>query len=129
MKWRRGFIRLWVVVSVLWVVLVGVVEGKNVEWRLWGDWRKNDVVVTLIDGRTVQFPASMSGPEIDAALKDSNLPERRFPVITIVVTWWDYAREVSFLAQWALLPPAIVFALGVVGAWVIRGFKNTGSPT
>jgi hypothetical protein len=44
---------------------------------------------------------------------------------TVVERWQCYGKaDVIFVGAIALGPPAVLFALGLVGVWIARGFRS-----
>jgi hypothetical protein len=103
MRWGRGFFRLWLVLSVIWVVAAGYVLRDN----LW--------LLTQWDVLSDQDASSASTNTDDNDI--SALLSRRANEVRQIL------REDAFgtLAT-VLLPPLVSLPAGVTLAWIGRGF-------
>lgn len=95
MNWRRGFFRLWAASSAAWVVLV--------------------VAVTII--------AMSEAPPAGTPVTDPVILEK-------LNEGWELEHQplldprVTYVMLLALAPPAVLYAMGVIIAWVGSGFQN-----
>jgi hypothetical protein len=132
MNIRRGLFRVWVVLSLIWVCLIGViffanaqqyfkpirltVAGSNFEFP--GTTSRSAVKAVLvsfferekINGSRMVTP--QMDPELDAAEISQKFSSQDFP---------EFALQVSVLV---LAIPAIVFALGALLLWIGAGFRQ-----
>jgi hypothetical protein len=130
-NWQRGFFRIWLATSALWIAAV---------W-----WVSNPIAIinhprwTLIHfaNNEISFPSDMTRDEIQKILLDPNqvrtLPNQ--PSQTEIATETDRAlrdyqpysvkRELQVTALWALGPPTLLLMLGQTVAWIYRGFRHT----
>jgi hypothetical protein len=167
MNWRRGFIRIWVVGSVVWVGLIGLIR--------WEDAVRVTPVGTITlrgaEGSTFRFPVDASESEILEALSKhyGHEPSQtaQKPASEDMKPWCRYgsqdlscdnttleqqraisaarqrARQQMFteqiktafnerraltreLATLAVGPPIAFLLVGLVLAWIIRGFRAPG---
>ena len=105
MNWARGFFRLWLAISLIWIITVFayehvVVPAKIAAQRACADARKGD--------------ASLGNP-YDCFDKG----HVRFDDLISV--------DVVPYLGWALLPPFVILALGLILGWIISGFRRPTS--
>jgi hypothetical protein len=109
MNWRRGLLRLWLALSLCWIVGVGALA-----------WERGPVA-----SRDQALAACFEARKAEGANALSCLNEvtpRNDPVrlVDIPITIKEYGA-------YALLPPLIAFVLGLLGAWVVAGFARKGT--
>ena len=97
MNWKRGLIRLWLVVAVLWFVAAA------------------GVYAALFSKQETVAPESQDAPASGYRSK----PYKPYTDEPDVAEWW-------FLAVVAVVPLAL-FGIGATGYWVVRGFKPPNS--
>jgi hypothetical protein len=110
MNWRRGLLRLWLVLSLGWIVSFGV--------YLWNDnaW---------ISSRTTAcFEARRAEGASPYSCLDPNEFLRRARAPVELADVFAAAKE---YAVYAFLPPLIALVLGLLGAWVVSGFARKGA--
>jgi hypothetical protein len=95
----RGLLRLWVVLSVLWIGAVAFVT--------WQDWRESHVSWNAIlqFDQTEQHKVS---PKFDPAEYEA----------------FKARANIERGVEIALIPPIIVLAIGLLFVWVVRGFRR-----
>ena len=107
MKWQRGLFRLWLVLSVCWIVAVGAFTWATlpeVPSRPPAKEEKSDIV------QGESGPEFKFDPEAFEAFKRS--AERSA----------ERTERIKSAAVLAFAPPSIVIVLGVAFAWAIKGF-------
>jgi hypothetical protein len=110
MSWRRGFWRLWLVLSLLWIVAVGVYAWKEEPWVMSSRMR------TCMDAKEAQ------GANLLSCFEYTEIARlRQGPVGSA-----DIAAAAKEYAAFALIPPLVVLGLGLLGAWVASGFARKG---
>jgi hypothetical protein len=136
MAWRRGFFRLWVVLAVIWIAVVGWTQYPLGHWGMkirtdgdcwerfahWPDGKAFDEWDTYHDS-----PDGHSDTDRwrDAAAQKilgcqaASLPVTRRIEMMIEDNWAD----VGFSLALILLPPLSLLALGGIFRWVVAGFK------
>ena len=102
MNWARGFFRLWLAISLIWIITVFayehvVVPAKIAAQRACADARKGD--------------ASLGNPN-DCFDKG----HVRFDDLISV-------DAIPYLG-WALVPPFVILALGLILGWIFSGFRR-----
>lgn len=115
MKWRRGLFRVWVLLSVCWVLTIGaliwlMLPPPATMWVLHpscGDTMKpsEPFVWDCLDA-----PADRNTPGAKEVPDYSRNRER--------MTWIKQGAGI------AIVPPLVVLTLGVAGAWAARGFQE-----
>jgi hypothetical protein len=132
MNWRRGFIRLWLVLSVVWIGVAAYTFSLPSSLRL--------TFVPIPPAERVDSPAS-GGYGKDSTeppkLRDPTAPDTGgFARIGPSVPTFEALRQElvrrqeaarNHLRDFALLGtgiPAAAFMFGVGGWWVCRGFKS-----
>lgn len=99
MNWSRGMLRAWIMFTVIWVGLSAT--------KLVSDWP--------VKGSSPYKPVDLS----------PNDPFAKYAVVSLTETYNHDVRErlVEF-AERGLTAPAILLAIGLAIAWVMRGFKS-----
>ena len=96
MNWRRGFMRLWMLVTALWVVFVAVGSGCVV-WRF-GRFEHAGLLT-----------------------EDELFGWQSWPIWDVCnvtpMTPWQYTAL-------ALAPPLIMLAIGLGVTWIAKGFRD-----
>lgn len=154
MNLRRGFLRAWVVIAIIWVGAVGLLSYSHLAFLIGGEWRKDtpmlpvscvapdgsgprgsegtDYVRNLETGEPWSAYTCWYGlprfralyPEY-ADLSDSDLTNKLYQKIDP-----NYSpnsgviRAVTNLAAQALLPPLGLLIAGIAVAWVAAGFSG-----
>jgi hypothetical protein len=106
LRWARFFFRGWLVLSLLWVALIVAVS--------WG----NIVAPVPAPAAECRRPGEMACVTKDDALVANLAPRALRPAPLSVEL-----RRAEYVAVIALLPPLVVFGLGLVCAWVLRGLR------
>jgi len=136
-NWRRGFFRLWVVLSVLWIGLVVYLIEPKTYTRF---WRAGVYEVKSSDGRVRQFNLAGSQTElaaditawIQAQRPDINISEfekDRDELVTALKS--EYQAELDEAkTAWLLtvLPPVALLGFGLCIFWIARGFRPRTQP-
>ena len=137
MAWRRGFFRLWVVLSVLWIGLVVYLIEPKTYTRF---WRAGVYEVKSSDGRVRRFNLAESQTELAANLTEWMQAER--PDISISELQTDLDELVTAMKSeyqaelneaktaWMLtvLPPVALLCFGLCVFWIVRGFRPRTQP-
>ena len=133
MAWRRGFFRLWLVLSALWMgVNVYLIEPKTYT-RF---WQAGVYEVKSSDGRVHQFNLAGSRTELAADLTAwmqvqrpdiniSEFEEDRDEVVTALKA--EYQTELDEAkTAWlvTVLPPFALLGFGLCIVWIARGFRS-----
>ena len=134
MTWRRGFFRLWLFLSVIWVAgSVYLLEPKTYKWL----WRAPIVVFESPSGQELSIDTAKSRKEIKdeifAALEREPKPATG-PVPPPEKTLDGLLKATDSAAQtkseearraWLItsVPPLALLALGLCIAWIFRGFR------
>jgi hypothetical protein len=119
MNWRRGLLRIWLVLTVAWFVLVAgygflASNGRLLDWPeyVWGH------AATLL--------------QADPWLKCSPYPHdslhKNDPACDFWhKSWWDIREATIHALYWLFLPPFFVLTGALAGGfgvqWTMRGFK------
>jgi hypothetical protein len=136
MAWRRGFFRLWVVLSVLWIGLVVYLNEPKTYIRF-----SNPVYeVKSSDGRVRRFNLAGSQTKLAADLTEWMQAERpdinisefendRDELVTALKA--EYQAEVDEAkTAWlfTVLPPLALLGFGLCILWIVRGFRPRTQP-
>jgi preprotein translocase subunit Sec61beta len=128
MNWHKGFFRLWCMLSLCWVISIGVyafIGEQRVE--AFNHCLKDEDGVTKelqrAQGRDtsaglISFCSYSSGHATDDPFAE--LGVRDNPDVN-TQTRVKYVKE---YAQLITLPPLVTLALGLLVAWVVSGFKS-----
>jgi hypothetical protein len=104
----RGFFRLWLVTSILWMVAIGIVTWKKLPVDDWT--RDTECARKTIDECVRDYAAKHPGEfNPNEYLHDATVREQREAI-------WVGAFV-------ALLPPMLVLLLGAALAWAFSGFR------
>jgi hypothetical protein len=104
MNWRRGLLRLWLVLSLCWIVLVGVFV-----------WQADILRITRIEACDEAESEWLKRIECADRLHEAPVGPA------------DIAALGKKTALLALLPPSIALMLGLLGVWVVSGFARKGA--
>lgn len=113
MNFRRGFFRLWLIVSALWVLLIVALGPGFVSrpllwqeirdgWRAEREWAADPA-------NTPKFDFLAIPVEIDERIKRGDEAE---------------AAALS-LSKFAMFPPLMLLALGALIGWALSGFRRS----
>ena len=118
MRIGRGLLRLWLVLSVLWVGGVGVTTW----WTL-----PLDLCATPPSGGLHHCEANdviAAGPNVDLVKPAANSTSEFDPTKPYRIPFDDLRRtQIKFGAAAAVLPPILVLAVGSGFVWAFRGFR------
>ena len=131
MKWRRGFFRLWLFLSVIWVVA----SVYRQELGTFQFWRAPILEFEGPSGQKFLINTSKNKNEITAELnaalgRESRLPSSEFEktraaLLGVIDTAKQIKREEARRAWLAtFLPPLAVLGLGLCLGWIFRGFRH-----
>ena len=105
MNWRRGLFRLWLIVSVCWVILV--IATAYTKW--WPDWRQHADVMACAEQRKADRSLGNVFDCFDGE-------PRQLP---------NSPREALVrYGLLALVPVSTAFVMGLAGLWVVAGFRR-----
>lgn len=140
----KGWVRLWIVGSFIWVVsaaLVGydrVQDINNDSSMHLADYRPTFIEELSPDHRALLAVADsgsvgdrrlayMSGPEVRADVTESQFKDVRSAYIAIADREWRRERRQKTVEEHLLTglgPPVLVFALGLAFIWILGGFRS-----
>ena len=103
MQWQRGFTRIWIVFSVVWICV--------------------SLFFALTDR---SIPSLTKGCHVIADFEPPFSAERLPAEIASCESVWE--RERLELAKWTFIPPIALFIIGALLAWILRGFRRAQSP-
>jgi hypothetical protein len=128
----RGLFRLWLILSVLWIGGVGVVTWWT--WTLPAVPFVNGQIETGSDGKQYRYDATANEwlpvePPADREVAPRDKPPPSADEVLDADKHW--ARELAearrseilYASAVALVPPAVVLALGSALVWAFRGFR------
>jgi hypothetical protein len=111
MNLRRGLLRFWVVLSLAWIIAVGVHGYLQLgEPGLWGTYQ---VAKALVGSNPFdkRWPATATQEE-----KREEMLEK--------VQWLEARIEVRPHLAWAFGPPLAVLIIGAALGWAVAGFRR-----
>lgn len=151
-RWARGFFRIWVLVSLVWVAVgaaigIGSVVNPYIETRVlavpadtnlvtlfpaWGDEHR-DLRTLASQNAMVEYPIGDRGyllyqrPEAPSATVQSRIQEAQTIVAEYVQveTSKARARQVPIVAMALLIPPFALLIAGWAIGWAIAGFRRS----
>lgn len=113
LNWRRGLIRLWVILALPWIVATVALRWEHVA----------DAFESLRLARSVDMAQTDCGPGIDAAQR--SLCELKAQLREQTARNVARARQdLSDAVLWIAGPPVLLLILGGILAWVVRGFRS-----
>jgi hypothetical protein len=139
MKIASGWMRLWVALSVLWVVpvlIIGGVSLKNIQtpaqkkaadagWACkdYASVPTTDLLALYGEERLVRAYRTGGGdtPEHKKLIQDCGKALTRDYA---AVRQRELVQTVGMFGLCALIPPLLLLALGWLAAWVVRGFRT-----
>ena len=110
---RRGFFRIWVVMSVLWIVAVIASANEIIIRReppLHHD--EEQMVVEAPDGKIITFPKEMTKEQVTNVMRELYPSQSK-------------QRELFHVALCAVSVPLITCAIWFTGTWILAGFATT----
>ena len=129
MNWKRGFLRAWLLMTGLWLVLI---VGFYIYLEMQIYWQFSEAVavgevptafpdrkdappmaIYEIEGKRYKIPADIQGEKLMEIL---NKISSETPA--------SIKKRLKIFALTAFLPPAILFVIGAGGLWVFRGFRR-----
>jgi hypothetical protein len=109
MNWRRGLLRLWLVLSLGWIVSIGVA------------WETGLPLLPSQD-------EALDDAALDACLEAKQTEGvQREPALLHCVRAITLPTAVREYGALALLPPLAVLVLGFLGVWVVSCFERKGA--
>jgi hypothetical protein len=113
MNWRSGLWRLWLVLSLCWIVLVGLFAWENDRFKFarmeaCGEAKRAQGADTFICGLSEHLDEQISLMSVGIA-----------DIATTTVI-----REI---VAYALIPPLAMLGVGLLGVWVVSGFTRKGA--
>jgi hypothetical protein len=102
MNWRRGLLRLWLVLSLCWIAGVGLYAWKQESWTL----SSSREFVFEDDPDTARDQESESLEKIINSLNA------------------ETAKQYALLL---LVPPLATLAFGLLSAWIVSSFERKGA--
>lgn len=144
MNWARGLFRLWLVVSILWVIFVSLAMDtpEAISDYLGNGFIRTDITSSevslspigedafeaVVDGRSFEFetPVTQQDSAAWARMLDS-IAEEFNRTATLENARARREAGASILASilTAVLPPLLVFALGISLFWALSGFSGS----
>ena len=117
LKLRRGLLRIWIVISAVWVLFVAVIN-----------WTQLSEIFVAVEPPAGQGAVILSpGPYACWAARHSDNPfsfmnDGSGPT-TAVEAWRQCIAYKMEVPELALLLPLILLVIGYAVAWVIKGFR------
>ncbi len=113
LNWRRGLIRLWVILALPWIAGTVALRWDHV----------TDALETLRLARTVDMSEDDCQPGLGGEAQRS-LCELKAQLREQTARNIARAREdLSDAALWIIGPPVLLLVLGGILVWVVRGFR------
>jgi len=140
MRWARGFLRAWLVLSAVWIgLLVYDWEPKTYSWL----WHAPQFTITLPSGHATTFDTSRTHEETVAQVTEElraearrsntsetpeSISEKRDRLLTAIDSRYETPGDRARKA-WSvtLVPPLFLLVMGLAVAWIASSFR--ASPT
>ena len=117
-NWRRGLLRLWVIASVLWCVVVfslGILENKTAS-------RESRVALAPCkNGASSCEPWERDWGKVGGLKPGSIVTEQGIVTQPNGGTAWE---AIAAITPWAIAPPLVVLVLGASLCWAFVGFRR-----
>jgi hypothetical protein len=122
MNWRRGLLRVWMILSAIWVLFISI-----------NRWDQLSEIFFAIEPPADRGAVSLSpGPYACWATRNADNP------FAIITPGADTSADLTLAKAWqrciaykleipvqALAPPLMLLALGLACSWAAKGFKTT----
>jgi hypothetical protein len=118
-NWKSGFIRVWVVVSALWIVLIGVVDGPSAWHELVYQTTETKPPSECLAAKTAEECAGL-------LTKAGKNPLFAFDYTFSQSVDSDQSHVAKALGPFLFavsIPPLGLLALGILVAWAVKGFR------
>jgi hypothetical protein len=127
MNWRRGLLRLWLVLSLCWVAAVGVYAWKQEPWisspqfvyETASSYRGNE------QSNSIGLNIGAWRVTIDRQFEQLS-PEKQNETAQKIANSLNAELAKRYVA-YVLVPPLATLVLGFLGAWVVSGFERRGA--
>ena len=138
MTWSRGFFRIWVAVSAIWIGLSIYFAGSKTYLRL---WQGAEYELEFPSGHRTTFDTSKSRGELLAEITEEwkreamrNGPAADEILRSILARRDDLPeafasnneklhKEAEYVWLATFIPPLVLLGLGLCIAWIVRGFR------
>jgi hypothetical protein len=107
MNWTRGLIRLWLVVSILWISVVG-----------WLAYLGGVVPRIAAAKQQACFEARKADPRLGNVFDCFDGGGSPFADL---VPW---SNDIFTYGGWAFIPPLVLLFIGILIKWVMAGFRH-----
>ncbi len=123
MNWSRGLLRLWVVASAAWVLLIGVTLGPSYLSELRAISTSTAPQTTGRDKAPFVLPSEQDPCDFRCELAQADRADEedrlRPPTISGLL---------ADAAKWFALPPLVMLMVGITLRWVAVGFRRKPTP-
>jgi hypothetical protein len=119
--WRRGFFRVWVLLSALWIV--GAVWVESLPQS--GPPKFDETSPFLKLGPDGKFYSSLA--ECQAAAKLDPRVDLANCIEYFEAERFEPVRRAARAAGWIAVPPLLLLLIGAAVGWALRGFRRTAS--
>lgn len=99
MNWRRGFTRIWIILTFIWFVIIAVVARNDYRW-------------------------SEQAQVLDTTAEGCNDTKKGIPLTCLRMVDVTIHRDVPTYIGLALGPPIALIFVGVLIGWVAGGFRR-----
>ena len=132
MRWGRGFFRIWVVLSVLWIAAaVYVYEPKTYAYPWRAAYELNFEGQPVIELNLRKSEEEISAELLTAMLSfkpnltRAEIQKDRDQLLTRLLATREAANQEARKAWLAtLVPPVLLFCFGLCIVWIARGFRH-----
>lgn len=145
MAWSRGFFRLWLILSIAWMTLIVLSKGADEFKGLWqpnvkieveykgvvnetldSSRKQEDLRRQIIDGVNKGAALLQRSDPIEAKKQLDRVDQTADELLKVMVDENQKRQERLKSALILLLvPPIVLFFVGVALAWIISGFRRT----
>lgn len=125
-RWSRGFLRAWVVVSTLWAASALIYCTSHLPHEE-EPWRKIRIVDSAPQPLTITAARQLADRLDTAGAKGSAEAYREAADEKAWQLDVDYRQALLGIAAAVVLPPLLILLFGTALGWVLRGFRNEQS--
>ncbi|SDC42772.1 hypothetical protein [Ruegeria marina] len=120
MNWSKGFFRVWLAISVVWIAVSLIVARPDQSFHYYSSFDE-------MADRLRQAPSDANGTVHFSAKR--TLTQDETDELLNELESRSAAKRSELLSSLfaALVPPLVLLGFGVAVAWVLRGFKKSSS--
>jgi len=115
MNWKRGLLRVWIALSIVWVISVFAMNWKNIAEANSAYLEDLQEAQSVLETAEQRHNGDLTSAARNRVLMRFQLADRRQALRNELV------RETTSMA---LIPPLIVIVLNFIVGWIASGFRR-----